>query len=365
MLTANPMRFYYMDAMRSVLMMLGIFIHSSQVYSPNKNWLVFSDTTHPFFSYFITFIHSFRMPAFFIISGFFCLMMLQRQTVRAFISSKLQRILVPLLVTIFILNLLQSFILSTVNQQLFSFYDFFISGNWLSHLWFLINLLLYFLVSGIVCYLFSDSIKKICHKFTVLEKPPIEILMLLLPLCSIAIVGLNKIGFPLYSTYFNAIDMYQVISYLPYFIFGVLLFNSPKLLEKFSSANIFSLFTLLTIAYTLRFVVNFDSLFINDLLRVYSQSLIAWLSSSIIFKIFYLFANTPSKMWLFLSNSSYSVYLFHNIIVVLIALILVKYDIDLFLGFVILITSTITITLVIHMRVVLKFKLMQLLFNGK
>lgn len=354
-----------MDAMRSVLMMLGILIHSSQVFSPNQSWLVLSDNTNPFFSYLVTFIHSFRMPTFFIISGFFCLMMLQRQPIKLFITSKLQRIAIPLLVTVLTLNLLQSFLLSKANKQLFSFYDFLISGNWLSHLWFLINLIVYFLVSALICYLFSNAIKKTSHKFTILEKPPIEILMLLLPLCSLAIVSLNKVGFPLYSTFLNAIDLYQIISYIPYFIFGFLLFNSQKLLQKFSTVHFASLFTLLSIAYVLQFVINFDNVMINYFSKIYSQSLIAWVSSSIIFKIFYLYANKPSKIWLFLSNSSYSVYLFHNIIVVLLALVLVKYNITPFLGFLILVISTITITLFIHREVVLKFKVIQFLFNGK
>lgn len=354
-----------MDAMRSVLMMLGIFIHSSQVYSPNQNWLVFSDTTHPLFSYIITFIHSFRMPAFFIISGFFCLMMLQRQPVKKFISSKLQRILVPLLITILTLNLLQSFILSKVNQQVFSFYDFLISGDWLSHLWFLINLLIYFLVSALIAYFCGRSIKRIAHSITILEKPPIELLILLLPICSIAIVGLNSMGFPLYSIFLNAIDTYQIISYAPYFIFGILLFNSPILLKKFSTVHFASLLILLTIAYIFQFVINLENKTLNDLMMIYSQSLIAWLSSSIIFKIFYLYANKPSKVWLFLSNSAYSVYLFHNIIVVLLAIVLVKYNIAPFLGFFILIISTISITLFVHKEVLLNFKVIQFLFNGK
>lgn len=364
-LSACTMRFYYMDAMRSVLMMLGIFIHSSQVYSPSQSWLVFSDTTHPIFSYVIAFIHSFRMPAFFIISGFFCLMMLQRQSIKTFISSKLQRILVPLLVTILTLNLLQSFILSKVNQHPFSFYDFLISGDWLSHLWFLINLLIYFLVSALIAYFCTRSIKKIAHFIKILEKLQIELLILLLPIGSIAIVGLNSMGFPLYSKFLNAIDTYQLISYAPYFIFGILLFNSPVLLKKFSTVHFISLIILLTIAYIFRFIIDLENKTLNDLMTIYTQSLIAWLSSSMIFKIFYLYANRPSKLWLFLSNSAYSVYLFHNIIVVLLAIVLVKYDTAPLLGFFILIISTIAITLLVHKKVVLKFNIIQFLFNGK
>lgn len=359
------MRYYYMDAMRSVLMMLGIIIHSSQVYSPSQSWLVHSDTSHPAFSYGIAFIHSFRMPAFFIISGFFCLMMLQRQSVKAFIKTKFQRIFIPLLVTILTLNLLQFFILENADNHSFTYYNFLMSGGWLSHLWFLINLLVYFSLAATITYFFSGIIKKISPLTVLLDKTPIKLLLLLLPVFSIMIISLNKIGVPLYAIYFNAIDVYQIVAYLPYFTFGVLLFNSKTLLSKFSNVHFSSLLILLFVACLLQFVIHFDNNTLKGLTKVYSQSLIAWVSSSIIFKLFYLFANKPSNTWLFLSNSAYSVYLFHNIVVVSLALILVQYKVVPFTGFCILIIFTTAITLFIHRNIVLKFKIIQLLYNGK
>lgn len=359
------MRYYYMDAMRSILMMLGVFIHSAQVFNPSQRWLVLSDNTHPFFYYAVTFIHSFRMPAFFIISGFFCLMMLQRQTVRKFTGNKVQRILVPLLVTVFTLNLLQSIFLSTVNKQLFSFEVFFTSGDWLGHLWFLINLLIYFFVAAILTYFFTNVIKKHSGILKILEKPPTALLLILLPLCSLAIVAVNKVGFPLYSTFFTVLDVYQIVSYLPYFIFGMLLFHSHTLLKKFSTIPFTSLFILILVAYILKTSLPFDNQTLTYFTNIYSRSLIAWVSSSIIFKLFYMYANQPSKTWLFLSNSAYSIYLFHSIIVVVLAVTLVKYNVPPALSFIILIVSTITITLFIHKKIILNFKTMQFLFNGK
>jgi len=359
------MRYYYMDAMRSILMMLGVFIHSAQVFNPNQRWLVLSDNTHPFFNYVVTFIHSFRMPAFFIISGFFCLMMLQRQSVKQFSSNKVQRILVPLLTTVFTLNLLQSIFLSHVNNQSFSFEVFFTSGDWLAHLWFLINLLIYFFVAVSITYFFAGVIKKHRAIFNIIEKPPTALLLILLPFGSLAIVALNKIGIPLYSIFFTVLDVYQIVSYIPYFIFGMLLFHSHDLLKKFSTVHFASLLGLILVAYLLQFMLPFDSKVLTYFVNIYSKSLIAWVSSSIIFKLFYMYANKPSKTWLFLSNSAYSIYLFHSIIVVLLAVTLVKYNVAPALSFLILIVCTVAITLLIHKKIILHFKTIRFLFNGK
>ena len=62
-------RIYYLDAMRGVLMMLGVVLHSAQVFNPREEWLFYSQKSTEFAPILIDTIHLFRMPAFFIVSA--------------------------------------------------------------------------------------------------------------------------------------------------------------------------------------------------------------------------------------------------------------------------------------------------------
>lgn len=87
-------RFHAMDGLRAVAMLLGILIHALQAHamlnarpgsgSPGGIWLA-------------EFIHVWRMPLFFLISGFFCRMMLHRYGLALYLKRRWQRIGIPLL----------------------------------------------------------------------------------------------------------------------------------------------------------------------------------------------------------------------------------------------------------------------------
>ena len=71
----NRERIDYMDSMRATLMMLGVFVHSVQKYN-------YSDEPATIMMNVALFLHIFRMPAFFVVSGFFCHFTLQRYNTR-------------------------------------------------------------------------------------------------------------------------------------------------------------------------------------------------------------------------------------------------------------------------------------------
>ncbi|WP_404842696.1 acyltransferase family protein [Colwellia sp. Bg11-12] len=352
-----------MDSMRSILMMLGILIHSSQVYNPNKSWLVTSDDTHPIFKILIDNIILFRMPTFFIISGFFCLMILSRKGLTSFLLNKCQRILLPLFTTVFTLNLLQFYLFS---QSEFSLIRYLSSGEWVSHLWFLLNLLFYFILAAILIpNTQKDSYNLVNRIAKLICRTPTLILLLTLPFLSIAIIATNSLGVSLYSDLYNIITIYKLLSYLPYFIFGIFLFSSKELLHKFTLIDKTTLFFCLIISVSLKFYPILNNPSFNNIMQVYADTLLAWTIASCIFRFFYLFANKRSKIWSQLSNASYTVYLFHHLIVALIGSLAIKLNLAPITGMFFLLTATLFITIIIHNKIISKQPLFNLLFNGK
>lgn len=66
-------RVHYMDNLRAFAMLLGVFFHAALAYSPTLSqlWLTADANNAAFVDMLAYFSHSFRMPLFFLIAGFF------------------------------------------------------------------------------------------------------------------------------------------------------------------------------------------------------------------------------------------------------------------------------------------------------
>lgn len=95
---ARGERFHAFDAMRASMMLLGIALHSATAYStfPDVWWLKDSATSR-FADLFILFIHAFRLPAFFVMSGFFAALLLARRGWQGFLENRVARLGLPFL----------------------------------------------------------------------------------------------------------------------------------------------------------------------------------------------------------------------------------------------------------------------------
>jgi peptidoglycan/LPS O-acetylase OafA/YrhL len=88
-----------LDALRAVAMLLGLVLHAALAYS-SLPWPVRDvepSSSRPFDVIFFV-IHGFRMPLFFLLSGFFAWMLLEQRGLRGFVPHRLRRIVLPLLV---------------------------------------------------------------------------------------------------------------------------------------------------------------------------------------------------------------------------------------------------------------------------
>lgn len=96
--TSSP-RLDYLDAVRAFALLLGIAFHASLSFTPVYfGWAVMDISTSPIVSTFMLISHSFRMPLFFLIAGFFTHMSLQKGGISSLFKSRLLRIGLPLIV---------------------------------------------------------------------------------------------------------------------------------------------------------------------------------------------------------------------------------------------------------------------------
>lgn len=140
MTTQKPQIRYYhgLDMLRAGLMIIGVFWHSVAVLSPLSSF-VYDSKIHESFPLVATIYpeHIFRMEAFFLVSGFLSLMIRERKGKQAFFSARVKRVLIPLLLGCFGVNLL----LQIFGAQFMGYrWENFDMWRWVMHGWFLITL---------------------------------------------------------------------------------------------------------------------------------------------------------------------------------------------------------------------------------
>ena len=94
-----PARIHSLDALRAVMMLLGLVLHTALSYIPNISsgeWPYQDPQSSEGFGWLVSLIHTFRMPAFFVVAGFFASFLVQRRGTGAFLRHRLNRIGIPL-----------------------------------------------------------------------------------------------------------------------------------------------------------------------------------------------------------------------------------------------------------------------------
>lgn len=94
-----PARIHSLDALRAVMMLLGLVLHTALGYVPELSsgeWPYQDRQASEWFGWLVSLIHTFRMPAFFAVAGFFASFLVEKRGTAAFLRHRLNRIGVPL-----------------------------------------------------------------------------------------------------------------------------------------------------------------------------------------------------------------------------------------------------------------------------
>ena len=86
-----------LDALRAGAMGLGIVLHASLAFFPSL-WIVTDSRQNSEFGIMFSAIHGFRMPLFFVMSGFFSAMLLHRRGRGSLVKHRFRRVFLPLIV---------------------------------------------------------------------------------------------------------------------------------------------------------------------------------------------------------------------------------------------------------------------------
>lgn len=149
-------RLHGLDALRAIAMFLGVVLHAAIAYKivAIPTWPHDTASTNYTWDYLYSFIHSFRMPLFYLIAGFFCRMLFYKIGQQAFIRHRVKRIVIPFVCSIIVLLPLTIFPFLLYKNLVNTSWDWSaslsLSGkqllrwNGMAHFWFLYYLLFYY-----------------------------------------------------------------------------------------------------------------------------------------------------------------------------------------------------------------------------
>ncbi|MDF0488218.1 acyltransferase family protein [Sphingomonas sp. H39-1-10] len=139
-------RQHYWDTLRAALMLLGIPYHSALAFQAG-GWIVATHRHAPVLDYVAEAIHLFRMPAFFLVAGYFAALSLTKYPPGGWFRARLTRLGIPFLASLVTIIPLLNIGCELSNfapaQALESWRNLSLTsgGYWVRHLWFIIVLL--------------------------------------------------------------------------------------------------------------------------------------------------------------------------------------------------------------------------------
>lgn len=317
-------RLHSLDSLRAIMMMLGLVLHSVLTYDTvthGTEWpMKDPNSTHESMTWLFGFIHMFRMPIFFIVSGFFGALLFYDRSPKRMLINRMKRVLFPFVLFLFLLwpfvlvgftysNMVFGHVVNAWSEsfRLLSQVKTYLPPSTI-HLWFLYYLLLFVLASYVLGLLlrkfqyFSTTINTTFQHL--LENHVLRVLVF----SGITFCILKFMNQPWVATSGSYIpDVNTFIFYFQFYIFGWILFKSKHFLDLFKRHDITS--TLLgTFLYTLTYIYK-DA--INYEMLVASNALMVWLFSFGMIGLFIRYASSHSSRMRYISDASYWVYLLH------------------------------------------------------
>ena len=226
-------RYYNLDFLRVFAMMMGLFIHASILFTmPDlaKEFQIENITPAEDWVYLLNnFIGNWRMPLFFLLSGLFAILVIEKKGCSYFIKDRIIRIGITCL------------LFSAFYDMLDGRFDF-----TTVHLWFLYELMIF-----VFCFslLYETKVFKdiICRTIS----PKIFFIISLwliatVPLAHILNNSLHPLALFPPETYFN-LKPGNLVYYFSYFLLGVLLYSNQQIFSKLSENKTITILGILSV----------------------------------------------------------------------------------------------------------------------
>ncbi|MEQ8479620.1 MAG: acyltransferase family protein [Hoeflea sp.] len=366
---AGSTRLHHWDFARALYLALGIPFHAAVIYSLNHEWAVGSPGKSQALTWLADFIHTFRMPGFFLLAGLFSMMLIERKGAWSWLKSRLFRLGLPLLSATLLILPLQIVIsgaadvangampLANLGPHLAGELTRF-GEPWISHLWFLWVLIAYCIGLAVLEWLSRGTLaRRLDGLVEWIAENRILSLAAFAAICELS-ARAQEIVVAASPYYGNAVINYNL--YVVYFAFGAAVQSSGRL-----NALLLRPGPLAALAGAVLVILSqggWSNLFVHTL-KVMAGIAGALLIVGFISNLAHRHCNRPDARVRKLVEASFTVYLFHHPVIMALAALFLFTDLPPVLEFAIIATSAGLISYAIHLAVS-RSPAAMLMFNG-
>lgn len=366
-----------MDALRAALIIGGVFFHAALPYRAGHHWNVQDPSPYAFFDELSVALAAFRMPTFFFVAGFFCALGFAARDVHRHLLRRLLSFGLPLLAMMALVLPLQYLMRlgrqgpatdRSLDELLQSY---FASGAYISHLWFLVHLLLYYLLAWALLQPGGGAWLR--RRAGRLGAAMLQGLPRWLQGCKLVLaLGCMLLVLPL--TYVLArclpavpgLSIQDLLRYLPFFAIGFLCFESAAVLQAMSEFKVLDWLVLLVLAVLDGFVplpVPWLARLVHEL--AFFQ--LAWVMGMLLVGLTRCYLDRPHALARAVSEASYTIYLFHHVLVIALATLLLQVAVPggHLTKYVLVVGGACALSFLLHRHVIRRHGWLSLMFNGR
>ncbi|KZN49472.1 acyltransferase family protein [Pseudoalteromonas luteoviolacea] len=380
-------RFYFIDNLRCIALLLGVLFHAALAYSPyfHTIWLSADPNKAFIFDGLTHWLHLFRMPLFFVIAGFCSALVIVKKGNTPFIKHRLKRILLPFL--IFLPLVIASFIHvlswgAEIAKPLPPIYAAFsaITEPQVStaHLWFLWLLMQFCLIHWAV----SRAMSTFKAKLPLITLPLFAWGLVL----GLALVVIGFAALLWQPTPFPAPDKlspqpWALAFYGAFYVFGIILYHHKSALTR-SAGAILPLLLVAILSLTAYLIYLPDAPTLEQVIAAAKQgaltpsgkqhayivaiqavAIVSW--TALILLLGHHFLNHKNRISRYLSDASYWVYLVHVPVLLYIQMPLINVTLPAGIKFFISVAATMGVSLLSYHFVVRRTVIGRLLNGNK
>ena len=366
----DKVRRYDLDWVRVIVFGLLILFHVGMFFVP-WGWHIKNNVTSGYFALPMAFLHEWRLPILFMVSGMGTYFGLKSRKLNGYINERSGRLLIPLLFGMVVIIPPQVYFERVVDgadyASIIEFYPNLINGiyprgnlSW-HHLWFLPYLYIYSLLFAPVFFslrngLFSQPIQKLTE---LIEDFPLLLYLLCVPL--ILIHWLLSPHFPVTAALYG--DWYALSYYAFFFLYGYLFMLLGNVfwsgLEKIKFHTLiagFLFFSFLLISKEVEW-----PLLVKSTIKVLN----VWSWILTIFGFASKFLNQPSKTLTYCNTAVYPFYILHQTITITIGYYLMDSPMHIMSKFLLMTTGTFGGALLCYELLIKRIKVLRVVFGLK
>lgn len=368
-------RQYEIDWLRILLILSVFFYHIGMIFVP-WSWHIKNQETISWLIHPMDFLHLWRMPLLFLISGVATYYAIGSRNSVGYIKERSLRLLLPLVVGMFLLVPVQVYIERINNyNSLLDFYKVMFNGiypqgnfSW-HHLWFIAYLFIISLIfSTLINYFRSEKFVRLRSKSELFFNNFFRINLLIIPT-----LIFHPILLKYYPNQTNDFinDWAWFIFYFTFFILGFAILSSNLVRDNIRIERrkfFIQAFLLTIIVFSIKPIIKYGLIYNLDFLRLvnsYAVILLIWACSMVAIGYSSQYLNYDTNFRKYATEAIYPFYLLHQPIIIIVAYLIIPLNIGVLLKSFLITIISLFFCLILFHSLIKRINILRVIFGLK